>query len=80
MSMGAHRSWVGSLLSMGGGSSMGGHHYPGSGIAVHGWGIIICGWGIAFCGWGLLLSVDGGACHLLWFEHQGGHCVGGGHS
>ena len=58
---------------------MGGHHYPGSGIAIHGWGIIICRWGIAFRWWGSSLSVDGGACHLLWFEHQGGHCMGGGH-
>ena len=50
---------------------MGGHCYPGSGIVVRGWGIIIHGWGTTFRGWGLLLSVDGGACHLLWFEHHG---------
>ena len=71
VSTGAGRSWVGSLSSTGGGSSMGGHHYLGSGIVIRGWGIVVCGWGITFRGWGLSLSVDGGARRLLWFERHG---------
>ena len=72
VSVGARHSWVGLLLSMGGASSMGSHHYLGLGMVICGWGIIVCGWGIAFCGWGSSLSVDGGAHRLLWFECHGG--------
>ena len=71
VSAGACHSWVSSLFSADGGSSMGGHRYPWLGIVVCGWGIIVRGWGIAFCGWGLSLYVDGGARRLLWFECHG---------
>ena len=67
MSVGARRSWVGSLSSAGGGSSMGGHRY---------WGQVLLSVGGASLSAGGALPSVGGACPLLWFEHHGQHSRG----
>ena len=84
MSAGAGRSWVGArcrprveghlwgviVIWSGVSSSVGGAF--GVGYRHPCVGIVVRGWGIAFRAWGSLLSVGGGARHLLWFERPGG--------
>ena len=87
VSVGTHCLWVGSLLSASGGSSMGGHCYLGSGIAVH-----CLLWfehhGGRSCGWWKFMRVVGmvwgfvwcGCLHDVGFAWVVGVCMGGGGS